>query len=176
MKKTGNVALSGVLCALTLVCLLLTVVDVISLALAALAGILLLPIALECGLKWGFASYAITSLLAILIVPSWECKLLFIFFFGYYPMLKICLNRLSARWLQWGIKFLLFNVAMIVTYALLFSVFHMDVAEFKLFGINFMWGFLAVGNVAFFVFDYALIGIVNLYYIRLHPVIHKLLK
>lgn len=176
MKRIGKITLGGLLCALASVAMLLTVFQATVYALPALAGVILLPMALENGTKWGLTTFAVTALIALLLVPQWEAKLLFIGFFGYYPILKPLLERLPKRWLQLGAKLLLFNGAMIGIYALLFGLFHMDAAEFELFGVNFIWGFLALGNVIFFVFDYALVGIVRLYQVRLHPVITKLFR
>lgn len=176
MKRTGKIALGGLLCALALAAMLLTVFQSMVYALPALAGVILMPMALENGTKWGLASYAVTALLSLLVTPQWEAKLLFIAFFGYYPIVKLLLDRLPKRWLATGLKLVLFNAAMIVTYAVLIRLFHMDTAEFELFGIDFMWGFLAVGNLIFLVFDYALAGIVQLYQLRLHPIIARLFR
>lgn len=174
MKRSGKTALSGLLMALSTVSLLLTVFQSAAYALPALAGVLLLPATLECGYKWGFAVYGMTAVLAALITPSVEAKLLFIAFFGYYPTLKLVLEQIKHRALVWGLKLLCFNAAMIGTYALLIHVFSFPTEEFVLFGVNVMWGFLAVGNVILVIFDIAVTGLVRLYFRRFHPFVTRI--
>ncbi len=174
MKRSGKIALCGLLIALSTISLMLTVFQSAAYALPALAGVLLLPITLECGYKWGFAVYGVTAILAFLLTPSIEAKFLFIAFFGYYPVLKLVLETLKNRVLAWTLKLLCFNMAVIASYALLIHVFQLPTNEFVLFGINFMWGFLAFGNLVMIVFDKALSGLVRLYFRRFHPFITRL--
>lgn len=174
MKRSGKIALCGLLIALSVISLLLTVFQSAVYALPALAGVLLLPITLECGYKWGFAVYGVTAVLSLLLTPSIEAKLLFITFFGYYPVLKPVLESIKNRVLVWVLKLLCFNAAVIASYALLINLFRLPTEEFVLFGIDFMWSFLALGNLVMVVFDKALSGLVRLYYRRLHPFITRL--
>ena len=80
--------MGGLLAALSLVCMLLTIFPFADYALPALAGVLLIPIVLESGVKWGFMVYAVVGILNAILTPSLEAKVLFIAFFGYYPVLK----------------------------------------------------------------------------------------
>ena len=50
--------MGGILCALSLVCMLLTILPISEMGLPALAGAVLIPIILEIGVKWGWMSYA----------------------------------------------------------------------------------------------------------------------
>lgn len=73
--------------------MLLTILPISEMGLPALAGAVLIPIILEIGVKWGWMSYACVALLSLLITPSMEAKVLFIAFFGYYPVLKALIER-----------------------------------------------------------------------------------
>ena len=97
MKQTSKVALCGVLSALSVMLMLLTVIPIATYALPAMAGAVLIPIVVEAGPRWGWMSYAAVALLCLLIGPEPEAKVLFVTFFGYYPVLKAQLERLHKR-------------------------------------------------------------------------------
>lgn len=174
MKQSGKVALGGVLGALSLVCLFLTIFPYATYALPALAGAVLIPVVLEIGVKTGWMVYAAVAVLALIITPSVEAKMMFVAFFGYYPVLKASLERLRARWLEWTLKLVVFNVAMVVSYVLLLFVFGLEADTFELFGINLPLVFLAMGNVVFVIYDVALTNIITLYMRSWHPRLSRL--
>jgi len=135
ISKTGKVAFGGVTAALSIVLLLGTLFPSLMYALPAFAGIILLPFCLEVGKKWALGVYAVVSLLSLLVVPSWEGKLLFIFFFGYYPIVRLwfdCWPVVAA----WVVKLVIFNGSMLLCYFLLIRFFNLDADTFNLFGLN----------------------------------------
>ncbi len=176
MKRTGKIAFCGMMCALSLVAMLLTVFPYGTYGLPALAGALLIPVALEAGTKWGFASYAAVALLSFLLAPRMEEKILFIAFFGYYPILGMALSRMKNQILSWGVKLLVFNVTMVGAYLLLINVVGMEADAFQLFGVNLPLVFLAVGNVVFVIYDIALCQAAATYRVRLHPVLCRIFR
>ena len=175
MKQSAKIALCGVLGALAVVCMMLTVIPVSTLALTALAGIILMPISLEAGVKWGFAAYAASGVLTFFIAPDFEAKLLFLAFFGYYPTLKLLLDRFP-KILSWILKFVLFNAAVVATYSLLLFVGGLEPDEFEVFGINMPLVLLGLANVVFVVFDLALDGLKDIYKARWHKVFMRVFK
>ena len=162
MKRSAKVALGGIFSALSLLFMLLTLFPYATYALPALAGVALLPVALECGTRWALGAYAVVSVLSFLVAPSMEARILFVLFFGYYPILKILLDRLK-KVLQWLLKFGVFNAAMVGGYLLLLFVLGMDQDMFVLFGVNLPLVFLLLGNVVVFIYDRALTNIVIMY-------------
>lgn len=173
MKRSAKVAIGGVFSAVSLLFMLLTLFPYATYALPALAGVFLLPVALECGVRWSFAAYAAVTFLSFLVVPSLEAKMMFAVFFGYYPALKLLLDRLSKvpRWL---LKLAVFNTAMVVGYLLLLFVFGLDMDTFVLFGVNLPLVFLLLGNVVFWIYDRALVSIVIMYHEKWHPKITRI--
>ena len=169
MKRSGQIALGGMFGALSLVCLLGTVFPYGLYALPALAGVMLLPLALEFGTRWGLAGYAAVGLLALFVTPSMEAKVLFLAFFGYYPTLKLWLEGHTHRWVGCLIKFAVFNLTMVGSYVLMLRVFGLPADSFELFGVSLPLVFLAAGNVIFWVFDAALTGVVQMYWKKWHP-------
>ena len=166
--------------ALTLVCLLLTVFPFATYALPAMASVFLVPVVIECGPKWATAVYAAEALLALLITPDVEAKLLFVAFFGYYPIIKSLTERIKMRTLEWGAKFLVFNVAVVGAYLLLsFVGFSMDAFRFD--GVSWpLWSFLLAfwlaGNVVFLLYDITLTRLIPLYFSHLQPMFRRLFR
>ena len=177
MKTGSKVALSGIVCALSTVCLLLTVLPTLTVALPVLAGAFLFVLVVECGVKWGFLGYLTVALLSLLLAPSMESKLLFILFFGYYPIVKALLERLHSKLLSLGAKLLLFNGTMVIAYFLLMKVTSaVDTADFMLLGVYLPWAILLFGNVVFLVYDVALTRVISTYLRVWQPRLHKLLR
>ena len=90
---------------------------------------------------------------------------LFVFYLGYYPILKSKIEELSHRWLQWGCKLLLFNGAILLAYYLMLHVFGLAAVadEFSTYTTGFLAVLLAVANVTNVVYDIALTRVVSLY-------------
>ncbi len=169
-KKT---AFCGVFCALSTVVLLCTFFPYATYALAALAGIVLIPIHLEFGTRYGLCCYAVTSLLALLLTPDPEAKFLYILFFGYYPLCHIRLSIWKRKAVAWVIKFALFNIAVIASYFIVTSLLKMIAPEES---DVFLWILLIAANVVFVLYDAALVRVGILYRVRIHSKLQKFLK
>ena len=168
--------MGGILCALSLVCMLLTILPISEMGLPALAGAVLIPIILEIGVKWGWMSYACVALLSLLITPSMEAKVLFIAFFGYYPVLKALIERLRKIWLEWIIKLAVFNLTMIGAYWIMLTFLGLPADSFEIFGLDLPFVILAIGNVAFVLYDIALTGVITTYLRVLQPKLARLFR
>ncbi len=173
MKQTSKLALGGILSALATLCLLLTVFPYATFALPALAGLVLLPVSLECGSRWGWCCYAAVSLLAFFVAPDKESALLFVLLFGYYPTLKLWLDSLLNPILRWGLKLALLNATAIGSYFLATLVLHLPV-EMELFGLDLPLVFLLLCNGVFLLYDQGLSNMVLVYETRLHPLISRI--
>ena len=177
MRKTLAVAFCGVIAALgTVLMLLAGVVQIATLALPAIAGVLLIAIVLELGPKWAWGAYAVISILSLLLAAEKEAALMFILFFGYYPILKASLDRIRKKWLSWIAKLLVFNAAMIADYFLAVYLLQIPQEDFMLFGVSIPLLLLLLGNVVFVIYDYALFGLVVMYCRRIRDKLHKYLK
>ena len=135
----------------------------------ALAGVLLIPIVLESGVKWGFMVYAVVGILNAILTPSLEAKVLFIAFFGYYPVLKALIERIRFRPLEWAAKLLLFNGTFVAAYWLMLHVFALPADSLELFGVNVPLLLLGAGNIVFVIYDVAVTNLIVLYQRMLRP-------
>lgn len=176
MKTTQRMALCGVTAALATVVLLLTVFPYATYALAALAGMVLIPAALECGTRYGVLSYAVTALLSLLLTPDIEAKWLFILFFGYYPIVQLRLQRWHRVGVAWLLKLVLFNAAAVIGFWLLTTFMNVPKDEFSIAGVYLPWVLLLMGNVVFCIYDVALARVAAMYRVRIHPLVTRFFK
>lgn len=178
MKQKGSVrvAFCGLTAAVSTVVLLLSVVPVSEIGLPALAGALVIPTVIELNRKYALAVYVATAMLALLIVPSWESKLLYIGFFGYYPILKAAAEQQPRLWWGWAIKLLVFNASMVAIYWLLITFLHLDTAAFTIAGVSMPWLILLLGNGVFVLYDIGLSRCIQVYLQKGSPRLRRLFR
>ncbi len=176
-KRTGKIAFCGMMAALSLVILFATVIPITEMSLAALAGIVGMPVVVEAGRKYGLAVYATVSLLALFLVPTVEGKALYIAFFGYYPVLKAALEGSHLHpAAEWGGKFAAFNAATVTAYWVMLRFFSLPADSFTIGGISLPWVFLLLGNGVFFLYDRCLTGLLARYLRDWQPRIKRLFR
>ena len=177
MSKSGKIALGGLLTALGVVLMFLTgLIPIGTYALPAIAGVLLIVAVIEIGAKWAWMIYAAVAVLSLLFAADKEAALLFVLFFGYYPVLKSFLERISNKVLSWISKFAVFNVAVVACFFLAVNFLQLPEDSFTVFGIYLPWVFLILGNAVFLIYDIALSGLVATYVEKLHHRATKTLK
>lgn len=170
--SSKNIALGGILTALTLVLLYLTLlIPTNTLTLLTLASFMV-PVALiRANLKTALLVYSTSSLLSLIFVPGYALH--YILFFGCYGIVKYLIERLDRFTLEWILKLLFFNVICISFFKTFTALFDPDfinrileVGE-KFFptlpymGLIVLW---LVAQLGFMVFDYALTLLVDVYY------------
>lgn len=177
MSKSGKIALGGLLTALGVVLMFLTgLIPIGTYALPAIAGVLLIVAVIEIGAKWAWMIYAAVAVLSLLFAADKEAALLFVLFFGYYPVLKSFLERISNKVLSWISKFAVFNVAVVACFFLAVNFLQLPKDSFTVFGFYLPWVFLILGNAVFLIYDIALSGLVATYVEKLHHRVTKTLK
>lgn len=177
MSKSGKIALGGLLTALGVVLMFLTgLIPIGTYALPAIAGVLLIVAVIEIGAKWAWMIYAAVAVLSLLFAADKEAALLFVLFFGYYPVLKSFLERISNKVLSWISKFAVFNVAVVACFFLAVNFLQLPEDSFTVFGFYLPWVFLILGNAVFLIYDIALSGLVATYVEKLHYRVTKTLK
>ena len=98
IKRSAQVALCGMMAALCMLLMFMTgLIPFATYAIPALAGILMIVIVVETNAKWALLVYIAVSLLSIFITPDREAAMMFIAFFGHYPILKLYLERVRPR-------------------------------------------------------------------------------
>ncbi|WP_040197685.1 hypothetical protein [Candidatus Soleaferrea massiliensis] len=164
-KSSYRIALGGLITALSILFLFMTgVIPFGTFALPTLAGAVLVAIVIEFSGKTALLTYIAVSILAVFITPDREAALLFVFFFGYYPILKEKLEMLKSKVISYLIKFAVFNVSIAAAYSLLIFLFQLPV--FEAFGVYGIWGIIGlwvVANLVFILYDVALTRVISMY-------------
>lgn len=166
MKKSEQVALCGVVAALCTLLLFMTGMFPFSTyALPALAGLLMVTVAVETGPSWAFTLFAAVSLLSFIMTPDKEAMLMFTAFFGHYPITKMLIERLHIRPLRVLLKLLCFNICVVASYLIIIFVFRMPdvLTEFGEFGKYSVYILLGLGNILFVVYDIAITNVTRAY-------------
>ncbi|WP_294496653.1 hypothetical protein [uncultured Gemmiger sp.] len=172
--KTARIALCGVLGALTLVLMELgSVLPLATYAAPMLAAFALIPLVQDCPLRYAWLTWAAAALLGLMLLPDRELALTYALVLGPYPMLKKRLDKLPCRPLRMAAKLAVFNAAVLACYGLLLVVFPVPGLweEFSGGGLALIVVTLAVGNVAFAVFDMVLALLAVVYRHRLRPLL-----
>ena len=146
-------------------CGLLTALAVVVMALAGAIGIgtflgpmlamaVLLPLLEEYGAKTALLAYVATSVLGVLIEPELELALVY-GAFGWYPILRPKLNRISSRPVRAALKVTLCTAVILLLYGVLLRLLGMTA---DLLGIGIVWklALLVLGIATFLLMDLAL--------------------
>lgn len=171
-RVSYRVALGGIVSAFCLVGMFLTgVFPVLYLVLPMISGVLLLIIVEEIGTPWAWVTYVTVSLLSLFVTYDKEAALIFILFFGCYPMLRLYMNRIRPKLLQWAVKLAFFNCIMIAYFRLTVYVFGMEglLEAFEDFGKYGAAITLLILNPFFFMYDTSLTGMCAFYRKLLKP-------
>ena len=167
MKKSRKMALTGMLCALAVVVMLLGgLIPLATFCCPALAGLMLIPVFVECGEKLSWCAYAAIAALSLILCPDKEAALLFVFI-GYYPILCWRLDQLRSGFVRVIAKLGVFNLAVAAMYALSILVLQMDqiLREYQEMGIALTIACLLVGNITLLLYD-RLIAIMTALYVN----------
>ena len=175
MKNTTKTALCGIIAALMTVFMLLSYFPYLTYAIPAFAGLFVVIVVIEINLKWAVGTY-FAAAVPVMIFAETESKMMFVCFFGYYPILKAALERIHKPVLEWALKFAAFNAAVLAVYWGLAFLFDLSFADFGEFGRYGAYILLAVGNVVFLLYDIAVSRMAAFYVVRLHKRIQSMLK
>lgn len=167
MKQSSKCALGGIVSALSLVLMIsVAVVPFLTYALPAVAGVLIVFIVVEIDKKWAFGVFSAVAILAFLLVPDKEVAMMYIAFFGYYPIIKAVLESRLPVALSWIVKVLLFNLTMVAAYLVLIFVMGIEVDEITEYGMIAVPMLLGAGSITFIAYDFALTQIITLYLVK----------
>jgi len=172
LKTSKTVALGGIISSLSLVCLALSsIFPFAEYSSPALAGILLVVLVIEINKKTALIAYLAISILSIFIMPNKEATIIFIGFLGYYPILKSFFEQFKSRFVEYLLKFLLFNIMIFASYFVIINLFGMteildEMSSFSQYGI---YGLVGLGNIAFLIYDFALTRLILTYIQKIKP-------
>ncbi len=167
-----RVALGGIVSSFCLMAMFLTgVFPLLYLVLPMIAGILMLIMVHEVGTPWALLTYLAVGLLSLFVTYDKEAALIFILFFGHYPITYRFLNRLPAKLLRLCVKLLVFNGCMVLYFYMNVYLFGLkDLLDaFEDFGRYGGIILLIAMNPFFLMYDYSLDGLCEIYRKTLKP-------
>lgn len=159
--------MGGIVSALSLVMMIsVAVIPFLTYALPAAAGMLIVFMVIETDKKWAFGVYAAVAILGVLLVPDKEVAVMYLAFFGYYPILKAAVEAKLHSAVCWVIKLASFLTSMVISYYLMIKFMGVTIDETEEFGMAAIPILLGMGTLAFVLYDIALTKLITLYMIK----------
>ena len=164
MRKSAKTALGGIIAALSLVIMLLsTIIPFLTYVLPAFAGAVLIIMVIEIGKKWSVCTYVAVSLLSLMLLADKETAMMYVAFFGYYPIIKEVLENKLHKVVCILLKLLTFNASIVLAYLLMIYVFAIPIEGMDDFGKATVPILLGLGNLLFVLYDFVLSRFILLY-------------
>ncbi len=174
-KQTANLTLSAITAALIAAVMLCSYFPFLTYAVPAVAGAFIIIPLVESGKGYAFATYVVSSfLVAVLAEP--EAKLMYLCFFGFYPIIKALFEKVKFRFVEYLLKFVSFNGAVTIIYAVLAKVLMIELEGLGDFGKYSILILYVLGNIAFILYDMCISKLCVTYMVRLHDKVKKILK
>ena len=169
MKSSIKITFCAVVSALIAVVMSASLVPNITFAVPAIAGLFIISVFAEIGAVWAFGTFFVSAILSFFIADK-TSFILFVCFFGFYPVLKPLIERTKSRITEWILKFFVFNLSAFCLYIIEILLFDF---KLKLWPLTAIW---LAGNVAFILYDVAVSRIALFYYARIHSAVSKILR
>ncbi len=153
MNKAKLTSFCGMLTALSVVLMsLTTVLPVLMYVLPIITGVIVC-IASDIGnKKWGFAVYFATAVLSLVLITDKEAALTYSLFFGYYTLVRDCLQKLPKP-VRIALKLIMFNCAAVLIGLAGVYIFGLSAEEYSEFGKATIPVLLALANIVFIMYD-----------------------
>ena len=167
MKQSSKCAIGGIVAAVSLVLMIsVAIIPFLTYALPAVAGLFIVFVVIEIDKKWAFGVYCTVAILGMLLVPDKEVAVMYLAFFGYYPILKALIEAKLPTAIGWILKVLTFVVTMVISYYLMIKLMGVTIDETEEFGMMAYPILLGTGTVAFIMYDIALTGMLSVYLMK----------
>ncbi|WP_270600686.1 hypothetical protein [Clostridium baratii] len=160
-SKSKNIALGGILVALTIITLYLSLlIPINTFAIFTISSIFPAIAIMRSDVKLGVFVYLASSVIGFFIIP-FDKILPFILYFGVYGIVKFFIEKLKNMPVEIILKLLFSNVMFFIGIYVLKSFITID--------IKFPWYIIIIiAQVAFLIYDYALTLIITFYLSRIH--------
>lgn len=160
--KAKDLALGGILTALTIVTLFISILIPINTFAILTISSCFVPIAImRSNVKIGILVYLASSIIGFFLVPL-DIMIPFILYFGIYGLVKFYIEKLRNMPLEIVLKLVFSNIMLFIGY-ILFTKFVSPI------NIDFpIWLLIILAQIAFIIFDYALTLIITFYISKFH--------
>ncbi len=162
-NDTKRLTVCAMLSALGVVLLLLgSFIEVMDIAMAALASLLCIFAVIEYGGAAPWLVFSVTGVLSLVLLPNKTPAAMYVVFLGYYPIIKEKLEKLKKP-ISWLLKEVIFNVALVALFLIVKFLLMPNISEP-------LWMYVALvvlSEVAFVLYDIALTRLITFYIIKL---------
>ncbi|MBQ9086749.1 MAG: hypothetical protein IJY47_06140 [Clostridia bacterium] len=161
--QTKKLTVCAMLSALGVVLLWLgSAVEVVDISMAVIASLCCVFAVIEYGGSAPWLVFLVTGVLSLVLLPQKTPAIMYLLFFGYYPILKEKLEK-KRRLVSWIAKEIIFNVALVLM---------LVISRLLLVGSQTepLWIFAAVAvlaEITFPIYDLALTRLISFYLFRL---------
>ena len=174
MRTAKTAAFAGVLTAMSVVLLFVgVIVSPLSYVLPIATGLLMILLIESVSVKSALLTYFSTSFLSFILFGGKETVLFYVFFFGYYPILRLSLSKIKIKFLRLILK-LIFNVAMAGVQLVLIYV--LGIPFDNMFGKMGIALFFVALNLIFILYDFTFDMLVTIYDKKLKRKITGIIK
>lgn len=169
MRNSVKITFAAIISALITVLMAASLIPNVTLAVPAVAGLLIIPVFAQCGALYAFFAFLVSGFTSFFISDktSW---LLFVCLFGFYPILKPIIGKIKKPIIEWALKLAVFNLSALVCYFSEVLIISLKLTPLLLTGV---W---TLGNIVFVLYDIAVSRVAAFYYIRLNNRISVILK
>lgn len=168
-KRTRIISLAAIMTALSVVFLYLaSFIPTVRLGFAAAASLFAIAAVIESGIVSSVFVFIGTSIISTLLLPDKTALLIYVLFFGYYPIVKSLAERIRSAVVTWIIKLGVFEVACSVIWFLFKNL----IFNAKYLETNIILVYL-FGTAAFVIFDIGLTRLIGLYIMKVSKNIKK---
>lgn len=163
-EQTRKLTTCAMLAALGVVFLFLGTLmgGMLDISMAVVASLLCVFAVIEYGGSAPWLVFAVTGILSLILLPQKTPAVLYVLFFGYYPILKEKLEKRS-RSVAWILKEVIFHVALALMLFLAGkTLFTSNASPLLLYA-----AFILLAEIVFPIYDIALTRLISLYLYRL---------
>ncbi len=176
-QLTFKVSLGGIVSALSLVLMILSGITMsLEYAIPMITGALLMMLVVEFGKGFAGIIYIVVGVLSLLLLGNKEPAIMYVMFFGYYPIIKSILEKHFKKIACWTLKYLVFNVSMIASYFVVTRIFMIPFDDMDTFGKFGLLLLLFAGDIIFPLYDVLLTRLVSIYIYKWQKHIKRVFK
>ncbi len=176
MKNSQRIAFCSIVTALSVVLLFLGgITFVLAYAMPMLVGLLMIMLSSTFGASSAWITYAAVSGLSFILVNDKECMLMYVMFFGYYPIIKPYVDKIKIKPVRILLKLAVFNAMLAICQLILVYVFSIPFLDEGV-GKWFIAVFAFLMNLLFLVYDRLISSVTVLYKRKIEKRIKKIFK
>ncbi len=175
MKKTKKITLSAMMAACATAFMLLSYFPYLTYAIPAISGLFIMVTVIEVDKKWAFFSYLSSAVLVFLMAEP-ESMLMYVCFFGYYPIFKALIEKINKPPFEWILKIVVFYLAVFLAYYVFAGVFGINLEDIDQLGKYSVIILLSLASIVFVLYDIAVSKMSYMYFARFHTRISRIFK